>query len=184
MMPCIPQPPRPWLQFPLSLMQMTTAQDPQSYHSHHPPDESRQILLSLRRLLRLLWGSSPIYPLCNTTRQKLTLISHWIPPGHHPLTLHLPFASPLSGSRRPYLLPWNIFTLQQPHTHTLLHKISLFQILGLSWSPVNMMSRNRTLITHTNQILRPVTFYEHFLTSGQGGALSNIVVPKADCGGG
>jgi hypothetical protein len=38
--------------------------------------------------------------------------------------------------------------------------MSLFQILALSWSPVNMKSRTWTLITHTNQILRPVTFYE------------------------
>ncbi|KAI0262981.1 hypothetical protein BGY98DRAFT_1048303, partial [Russula aff. rugulosa BPL654] len=153
--------PRPWLQFPLSLMQMTTTHNPTTPTTL--PMNQDKILLSLRRLLRLLWGSSPIYPSA-TRRDKINPHLALDTPGPSSLDPSSPLREPPVGIQTAISPPWNIFTPQQPHTHTLLHKISLFQILGLSWSPVNMMSRNRTLITHTNQILRPVTFYEHFLT--------------------
>jgi hypothetical protein len=148
MTPCIPQPPRLLLHFPLPPLQVTTfcsSCPPMHYaQTHNPttptalPMHHDKLLLSLRRLLRPFQGSSPFYPLCNATRQTFTLISYRTP--HHRLT-YLPFASSLSISRHISLLRWDIRTPQQPLTHSLLHEMSLFQTLTLLWSPVNVVSR-------------------------------------------
>ena len=116
------RPPRPLLHFPLPPLQITTvcSSDPLMHYAQTHKATTLPIhhnkLLSLRRHLRLLWGSSPVYPLCNATRQTLTLIAYWTP--HHCLILYLPFTSSLSRSRLMCLPRWDIHTPQQPLTHS------------------------------------------------------------------
>src|SRR6266849_7532349 len=100
MPPCIPQPPRPLLHCLLPPLQIATACSsgtPMRYaQTHNPPTPT---------IFR---------PLCNATRQTLTLIWHCTP--HH------------------------IHTPQQPLPHSPLHDMPLFPTLALSWSPpMNVM---------------------------------------------
>ena len=97
MTPCTPRCPQPLQHFPLPLLQITTVcfSDPPMHYVHNLntsttlPIHHDKLLLSLRRHLRLLWGSSPFYHLCNATRQTWTLISYWTvlgtPPSLDPL---------------------------------------------------------------------------------------------------
>src|SRR5260370_9946299 len=99
---CIPQP-RPLPQPPPPPLQKTTVrsfENPINYAQiHNPPtpqlmlhQDKLKLPLSLRRHFRLLAGITPFHPLCNATRQTLSLISY--------LTLHHPppHRLPISGS--------------------------------------------------------------------------------------
>src|SRR5260370_10074344 len=83
------------------------------YHAqiHNPTTpmlHQDKLPLSLRRHFRLLTGITHFHPLCNATRQTLTLISYLTL--HHHSAHRLSFAVSLRRSRIICPLRWNIHT--------------------------------------------------------------------------